>query len=153
MVSLEVAMFWISSVLILPLWIMMWFMPKHDITHKIMSNPLYCIVPLTIPYVILVIPNLIDIFVLLGSQMPTPEIVTEMFSNETTIILAWLHMLALDTLGGRWIWKRMVAKDLPIWQSMPPLLLCMMVAPLGILIRIMLTRDADEEAVAEAVAA
>jgi len=145
MASLEVVTFWISSVLILPLWIMMWFMPKHEFTIKIMGNPWYCIVPLTIPYVILVIPNLADIFITLGSEMPTPEIVIEMFDNDTTITLAWLHMLALDTLGGRWIWKRMVDHDKPIGVSMPTLLLCMMVAPLGILIGIILTREEDFE--------
>tara|TARA_A100001037_G_C15081797_1_gene604654 strand:+ start:177 stop:626 length:450 start_codon:yes stop_codon:yes gene_type:complete len=145
MVSLEVAMFWISSIMIVPIWIMMWFVPKHDVTQKVLSNPWYCIVPLTVPYTILVIPEIVDVFLIFGSQMPTPELVVEFFDDETAIMLAWLHMLALDTLGGRWIWKRMVEHDRPIWMSMPTLLLCMMVAPLGILIGVILTRDQDFE--------
>ncbi len=146
MSSLEVVMFWISSFMIIPLWMMMWFMPKHEATMKVMNEPLYCIVPLTVPYTILVLPELVGIFIQLGTQMPTPEIVIAFFEDDTTIMLAWLHMLALDTLGGRWIWKRMVAFDRPIWMSMPTLLLCMMVAPLGILIGILLTRDERTEA-------
>jgi len=143
MVSLEVAMFWISSILIIPFWVMMWFMPKHEMTHKVMNNPWYCIVPLTVPYTILVIPEIPEIFLVLGTQMPTPEVVLDFLGNDTAIMLAWLHMLALDTLGGRWIWKRMVAEDKPIWMSMPTLLLCMMVAPLGLLLGVALTREQD----------
>ena len=56
----------------------MWFLPNHEITNKIMKNPWFCICPLTVPYIILVIPNIVDIFLILGSQMPTPEIVLEM---------------------------------------------------------------------------
>ncbi|MBN17153.1 MAG: hypothetical protein CMB37_03205 [Euryarchaeota archaeon] len=141
--STMTVLFWISSILILPFWMLMWFLPKHEITAKLLGNPWYCIAPLTVPYVLLVIPNLLDIFLLLGTQMPTPEIVLEMFDDDTTIMLAWLHMLALDTLAGRWIWKRMNTTEKPIWVSMPTLLLCMMVAPLGVLLGMSITHEIE----------
>tara|TARA_A100001037_G_scaffold306592_1_gene353036 strand:+ start:1162 stop:1614 length:453 start_codon:yes stop_codon:yes gene_type:complete len=145
MSEIEVICFWFTSVLIIPFWMMMWFLPNHEITNKIMKNPWFCICPLTVPYIILVIPNIVDIFLILGSQMPTPEIVLEMFDDDDAIILAWVHMLALDTLAGRWIWKRMVLSEKEIYVSMPTLLLCMMVAPLGILIGMIITRELDYE--------
>ena len=33
--------FWFSSVFIFPLWVLMWFLPKHDITHKIVGDVIY----------------------------------------------------------------------------------------------------------------
>ena len=55
-----------------------------------------------------------DILISLGSQMPTPEIVLEMFSKDEMIILAWLHFLVMDTFAGRYVWMRMLAKERPI---------------------------------------
>lgn len=51
--TLAVTMFWVSSVLILPFWIMLWFMPKHELTKRFVGDIRCSILPLLIPYAIL----------------------------------------------------------------------------------------------------
>ena len=77
--------------------------------------------------------------------MPTPDIVLDLFSTDEMIILAWLHFLVMDTFAGRNVWMRMIAADKPIQFSMPILLVCMMLGPIGLLIGILTTLDVDDD--------
>ena len=140
-------LFWFSSIWILPLWSLMWFLPKHEITSRVMNDVRICILPLLIPYAILVIPNILDIFITLGSEMPTPDLVIEFFQDDDVILIGWLHFLAFDILAGRYIWKRMVDLDRPIYLSTPILILSMMVAPLGFLLGIIATWDSKNPSI------
>lgn len=140
-------LFWFSSIWILPLWSLMWFLPKHEITSRVMNDVRICILPLLIPYAILVIPNILDIFITLGSEMPTPDLVIEFFQDDDVILIGWLHFLAFDILAGRYIWKRMIDLDKPIYLSTPILILSMMVAPLGFLLGIIATWDSKNPSI------
>jgi len=140
-------LFWFSSIWILPLWSLMWFLPKHEITSRVMNDVRICILPLLIPYAILVIPNILDIFITLGSEMPTPDLVIEFFQDDDVILIGWLHFLAFDILAGRYIWKRMIDLDRPIYLSTPILILSMMVAPLGFLLGIIATWDSKNPSI------
>ena len=143
--SVAVATFWFSSVLIIPLWIMMWFMPRSDITKKIVGDLRFSVIPLILSYAILLAPNVLDVLITLGSKMPTPDIVLDLFSTDEMIILAWLHFLVMDTFAGRYVWMRMIAADKPIQFSMPILLVCMMLGPIGLLIGILTTLDVNDD--------
>jgi hypothetical protein len=125
----------------------MWFLPKHEITSRVMNDVRICILPLLIPYAILVIPNILDIFITLGSEMPTPDLVIEFFQDDDVILIGWLHFLAFDILAGRYIWKRMIDLDRPIYLSTPILILSMMVAPLGFLLGIIATWDSKNPSI------
>jgi hypothetical protein len=124
-------MFWFSSVWILPFWILMWFLPEHQLTRRFVGDLRYCFLPLLIPYIIVVLPQVSTILLTLASDMPTPQIVIDLFADEDVIILGWLHYLAFDMFVGRFIWLRMVAMKRPMYVSTPVLILCMMMAPLG----------------------
>jgi hypothetical protein len=139
MMEVSSLMFWVSSIWIIPLWSLMWFLPKHGITARVMGDVRICVLPLLIPYAILVIPNILDIFITLGSEMPTPELVIEFFQDDEVIIIGWLHFLAFDILAGRYIWQRMLECNRPIYISTPILIFSMMVAPLGFLMGILAT--------------
>ena len=78
--------FWFSSLYIGPMWFLMWFMPRHEITKKIVGDVRICIIPLIVSYGILLIPNAVDVLISLGSQMPTPDVVLELFSDDQMII-------------------------------------------------------------------
>ena len=78
--QIEEIMFWISSIYIVPIWGLMWFAPKHELTKKIVGDVRICVLPLVIPYTILVIPD--RYIITLGSEMPTPELVIDFFSDE-----------------------------------------------------------------------
>ena len=137
--TLAVSMFWVSSVLILPFWIMLWFMPKHELTKRFVGDIRWSILPLLIPYAILALPKAPEVIFTFASQMPTPEIVVDLFANDRMVALAWLHMLALDLFVGRYVWLRMLAADRPMYVSTPVLFLCMMMGPLGFLVGILST--------------
>ena len=142
--EIEVVMFWISSIYTVPIWSLMWFAPRHELTKKVVGDVRIAVLPLCIPYAILAIPELPTILLTLGSEMPTPELITEFFSDDKVIILGWLHFLAFDVLAGRYIWLRMLSCNKPIYVSTPVLILGMMVAPLGFLIGMLATLDYSE---------
>ena len=143
--TVVVATFWFSSIFIGPLWFMMWFMPRSEITKKIIGDLRICIIPLIASYGVLLAPNLLDVLITLGSKMPTPDIVLELFSKDEMMILAWLHFLVMDTFAGRYVWMRMIAADKPVQFSMPILLVCMMLGPIGLLIGILTTLDVEDD--------
>jgi len=72
MVALIDVLFWFSSLYILPFWLMMWFAPAHERTAALLRNEWVYLAPLAAAYTLAVLPNLLDILVLLGSDMPTP---------------------------------------------------------------------------------
>lgn len=143
--DLMTATFWFSSIFIFPLWVMMWFLPKHDVTRRFVGDVRICAFPLIASYALLLIPNATDVLITLGSQMPTTDIVIELFSDDQMIILAWLHFLVMDTFIGRYIWMRMLAAERPIQVSMPILLMCMMLGPIGLLAGILATLDVEDD--------
>ena len=141
MVALIDALFWFSSLYILPFWLMMWFAPAHERTAALLRNEWVYLAPLAAAYTLAVLPNLLDILVLLGSDMPTPEIVVSLFDDREVILIGWLHYLAFDLFVGRWTWQRLMATNQPLYVSFPVLLLSMMVAPLGALLGLVVTKD------------
>jgi hypothetical protein len=145
MVALIDVLFWFSSLYILPFWLMMWFAPTHERTAALLRSEWVVLAPLAIAYTFAVLPNLLDIFLLLGSNMPTPDVVVDMFSEREVILIGWLHYLAFDLFVGRWTWQRLVATGQPIYVSMPVLVFSMMVAPLGALMGLIVTRKVAQE--------
>ena len=141
MVALIDVLFWFSSLYILPFWLMMWFAPAHERTAALLRNEWVCLAPPAAAYTLAVLPNLLDILVLLGSDMPTPEIVVSLFDDREVILIGWLHYLAFDLFVGRWTWQRLMATNQPLYVSFPVLLLSMMVAPLGALLGLVVTKD------------
>ena len=139
MESIAVAMFWISSILIIPFWSLMWFMPQHEFTRRFVGDIRWSVLPLLIPYVILALPNAPNILITFASQMPTPEIVVDLFQDDEVIVLGWLHFLAFDLFIGRYVWLRMLSTKRPIYVSTPILILCTLMAPLGFLLGLLAT--------------
>ena len=137
--SIAVAMFWISSILIIPFWSLMWFMPQHELTRRFVGDIRWSVLPLLIPYVILALPNAPNILITFASQMPTPEIVVDLFQDDEVIVLGWLHFLACDLFIGRYVWLRMLSTKRPIYVSTPILILCTLMAPLGFLLGLLAT--------------
>ena len=78
-------------------------------------------------------------------MLDNPNIVIELFSSDEMVILAWLHFLVMDTFIGRYIWMRMLAANRPIQVSMPILLTCMMIGPIGLMFGILATLDVEDD--------
>ena len=76
-------------------------------------------------------PQVGTILLTFASEMPTPQIVFELFEDTDVIMLGWLHFLAFDLFIGRFIWLRMLESERPLYVSTPVLIMCMMMGPLG----------------------
>ena len=131
--SLAIGLFWTSSLLIFPFWFLMWFMPRHHLTKRYVGDVRWCIVPLLLSYSVLALPNAAEVLMTFATQMPTPEIVVGLFEEDEFVVLAWMHLLALDLFAGRYVWLRMLSAKRPMYVSTPILIMCMMMGPLGFL--------------------
>ena len=125
--------FWIGSVWIMPLWILMIAFPKHSVSKKILYTP-WCLAPIGVAYAILVISEIPSLLLAFATNIPTPNFVIALFSDTRAITLGWLHLLIFDLFVGRWIWIKVLEKDLPLQVSAPMLLTSMMFGVLGFLI-------------------
>jgi hypothetical protein len=140
MVAFIDVLFWFSSLYVLPFWLMMWFAPTHERTASLLRNEWVYLAPLAVAYTLAVLPNLADILLLLASDMPTPDIVVGLFEEREVVLIGWLHYLAFDLFVGRWTWQRLMATQQPLYVSFPVLFFSMMVAPLGALLGLIVTR-------------
>jgi len=77
--------------------------------------------------------------------MPTPDIVVGLFEEREVVLIGWLHYLAFDLFVGRWTWQRLMATQQPLYVSFPVLFFSMMVAPLGALLGLIVTRKHSNE--------
>ena len=59
--TIVIMTFWFSSIFIGPIWFLMWFLPRHEITKKIVGDIRICVIPLIVSYGILLAPNIFDI--------------------------------------------------------------------------------------------
>jgi len=137
--SLAVVLFWTSSLLIFPFWFLMWFMPEHHLTKRYVGDVRWCIAPLLLSYAVLALPNAAEVLMTFATKMPTPEIVIGLFEEDEFVVLAWLHLLALDLFAGRYVWLRMLSAQRPMYVSTPILIMCMMMGPLGFLMGLLAT--------------
>ena len=75
----------------------------------------------------------------------TLDNVALLFQTRELLLAGWLHYLAFDLFVGRWTWQRLVATGQPIYVSFPVLFFSMMVAPLGALLGLIVTRNFSSE--------
>ena len=62
-------------------------------------------------------------------------------SNERVNVV----QLCFDLFVGRWTWQRLMATNQPLYVSFPVLILSMMVAPLGVLVGMLITRELSDD--------
>jgi len=136
--SIEVAAFWTSTILVIPYWGLMFFMPKHEITKKYVGDIRWLLFPLLIPYSLLCIPAWSHIVFTYFIQILSPDLLVEFFADEQAITLTWLHVLICNLFVGRYVWLRMLAADQPMYVSTPILLICMY-SPVGLLLGLLAT--------------
>jgi len=109
------------------------------LTKRYVGDVRWCIVPLLVSYTVLALPNAAEVLMTFATQMPTPEIVVGLFEEDEFVVLAWMHLLALDLFAGRYVWLRMLSAKRPMYVSTPILIMCMMMGPLGFLMGLFAT--------------
>ena len=134
----------LSSLLVMPFWFLMAFVPTWKWTKRIIASP-WIIAPAAILYAIFVIPDIGGILpaVLdpqlgnIASSLGTPEGAT----------VGWVHFLAFDLFVGRWIYLDSRSRNINPFLMFPFIFFTLMLGPIGFLSYLILrlfSRNATE---------
>jgi Domain of unknown function (DUF4281) len=123
--------FSLSSLLVMPFWFLMIFLPRWKYTKTIIASP-YIIVPAALLYAALVIPNIGNTFMLLLN--PNLEGISKLLGSSSGATIGWVHFLAFDLFVGRYAYLEGQKRNLnPILMG-SVLFSILMYGPLGMLI-------------------
>lgn len=114
---------------VLPGWLLLWLLPRHAITEKVVHSGLYAVV-LGVAYAILLFgdqpgPQGADFFTLEG--------VSRIFTTPRTIIACWVHYLIFDLFVGAWIGRDCERLGFKAWTALPSQVLTLLFGPVGLL--------------------
>jgi len=110
-------------------WIMLAVAPRWKYTGKIVLSGALPIL-LAIAYLILIV-----IFFGQGDgDFGTLSGVMKLFTNEWTVVAAWIHYLAFDLFVGIWEVKDSQKRGISHWFVVPCLFLTLMLGPIGLLL-------------------
>jgi hypothetical protein len=121
-------LFNIANIFVLPFWLLMIFLPKWNITQKVIKSYLIFI-PLALLYIYLFVIsfNSESAQVLANPQLPE---LAQVFSDEKITFTGWVHFLVLDLFLGRYIYQQGQEKGIWIIHS---LILSLFAGPIGLL--------------------
>ena len=122
--------FSLSSLLVMPFWFLMAFLPRWRWTQRIINSPLVA-VPAAILYVVLILPQVSSI--LTGLMNPSLSGVMTLLATPAGATAAWVHFLAFDLFVGRWVYLDSQQKNISPWIMAPNLFLVLMIGPAGYL--------------------
>lgn len=125
------AIFSLSSLLVIPFWLLMIVLPHWRLTRRVVGSPLI-VAPAALLYAALVLPALGSIFTTVAS----PELATiaALLGSEQGATVAWAHFLAFDLFVGRWVYLDSRERNISAWIMAPLLFLVLMLGPLGFLL-------------------
>ncbi|NJO82098.1 MAG: DUF4281 domain-containing protein [Blastochloris sp.] len=124
-VSFE-TLFSLSSMFVLPFWLLMIFLPHWGWTKRIIQSPWIIIGPSLI-YVVLVIPQASNIMGEFGSL----DQVTALLSTPFGTVVGWVHFLAFDLFVGRWAYLESREYEINAFLMAPILFFTFMLGPIG----------------------
>lgn len=121
-------LFSLSSLLVMPFWLLMLFAPGASITHRLLRSPLVALPP-AIGYALLVLPRI-------GAVLPAvlrPELssIAPLLGSHEGATIAWLHFLSFDLFVGRWVFLDARERGLRWYVTSPVLFFVLMLGPLG----------------------
>jgi hypothetical protein len=127
--------FQLSSLTVLPLWLLMIFAPRWAWTQNLMRSN-WVLVPPALLYSVLVLPQVLGIFPTLANL--NLNSIRSLLSTETGTTIAWVHFLAFDVFVGRWVYLDHLKNQFhPVLVGMV-LFLVLMFGPFGFLLYMIL---------------
>ncbi|VAW39875.1 hypothetical protein MNBD_CHLOROFLEXI01-2473 [hydrothermal vent metagenome] len=120
-----------SSLLVMPFWLLMIFLPRWRVTQRLMTGT-WVVIPAALLYLVLILPNFGTIF--LTVLNPTLAGVIDLLGTPTGATIGWVHFLAFDLFVGRWIYLESGKKNIPAWIISPILFFVLMLGPVGFLL-------------------
>lgn len=119
--------FWLAA----PVWLLMIFAPRREITARVAASPL-TVVPILAVYVAMALP----VFPELWSAVSSPDI--DGFRD--LVVLAngagaiWAQVIAWDLLIGQWMYREARRIGLHPFTTGPLLVLTILLSPFGLLL-------------------
>ncbi len=123
-------LFSLSSLVVMPFWFLMIFLPNWRYTNRILSST-WVAAGAALIYAILVIPQIPT--VLPAVLNPNLEGILSLLSTASGTTIAWVHFLAFDLFVGRWIYLDARARGLHPLITGAILFFTLMLGPLGFL--------------------
>ncbi len=121
-------LFHFSAYSVLPFWAIMIFFPHHPKTKSIIKVP-WIILPATICYIIVLLPNITSAASIFSA--PSPELANKILAEPWGGSLFWIYAGAFDLFVGRWIYLDALDKKISSWFVSPILFVCIFFGPLG----------------------
>lgn len=122
--------FSLANMTVMPMWILMIFLPKWKVTRLLIDFKVIPIV-LSFVYAIYIVQSMLDDGLMDFGSLSS---VMTLFTQEKAVLAGWVHYLAFDLLVGMWIINQ--NKSLGIHQLWiaPCLFLTFMFGPIGFLL-------------------
>jgi len=123
-------LFTLSSLAVLPFWLLMIGLPFWSVTRTVIGSPLV-LLPLPVLYVALLIvhwPLLLRLI-----ETPTLTGVAFVLGEPGGALIAWIHILAFDFFVGRWLYLDSQERGIHFLAMAPVLWLTLLVGPVGLL--------------------
>ncbi len=124
------SIFSLSSLLVMPFWFLMAFVPTWKWSKRIISSP-WIAAPAALLYALLVLPGIAGIL----PAVMNPElagIASTLGTPEGTTI-AWVHFLAFDLFVGRWVYLDSRKRNVNPILMFPFIFFTLMLGPIGFL--------------------
>ena len=122
--------FSLSSLLVMPFWLLMIVLPHWRWTSRLMRSPLVCAAPALL-YLALALPRIGELLATVAR--PTLPSIAAVLGTPAGATLAWAHFLAFDLFVGRWIYLDSRERGLSAWIMAPLLFFTLMLGPIGFL--------------------
>jgi hypothetical protein len=125
--------FSLSSLLVMPFWLLMIAVPRARFTERLLRSPLVA-VGAALLYAILVLPRIATVLPLVAR----PELATiaPLLGTPEGATIGWVHFLAFDLFVGRWVYLDGRARNVPVLAGSATLFFVLMLGPIGYLLHL-----------------
>lgn len=120
--------FSLSSLPVIPIWLLMILAPHWTWTKRILGSPLV-ILPPAMMYALLIVPNIPSALPALAN--PTLPGIMALLGSASGATVGWIHFLAFDLFVGRWAYLDSLERNIHPLAMAPILFLILMFGPLG----------------------
>ena len=123
--------FSLSSLLVMPFWLLLIFLPRWRVTERLMAGP-WLAVPAALLYAVLVLPRFAEVFTAVSN--PTLTGIIALLGSPAGATIAWVHFLAFDLFVARWVYLDGRSRNISSWFISPTLFFVLMLGPVGFLL-------------------
>jgi hypothetical protein len=131
---MEELLFALSTLLVLPFWLLMIVAPGWQGTRRVVRSP-WMLVPLPVIYVVLLAANAPQLATILAEpSTPLLVVLSEILGTPIGATIAWIHFLAIDLFVGRWEYFDSQDRGYSPWVVAPAMWATLFLGPAGLLI-------------------